>query len=74
MIVTPVSASPAMIARSIGAAPRHRGISDGWTFSISSSTSSGSRISWPNAHTTPTSTPESRIRSTVSASLTRSVW
>jgi hypothetical protein len=63
MIVTPVSVSPAMIARSIGAAPRHLGISEGCTFSISSSTS-GSRISWPNAHTTPTSAPLARIRST----------
>ena len=64
MIVTPVSASPAMIARSIGAAPRHRGISEGCTFSISSSESSGSRISCPNAHTTPTSARLARIRST----------
>ena len=30
MIDTPVSASPAMIARSTGAAPRQRGSSDGW--------------------------------------------
>ena len=36
-IVTPVSASPAMIARSTGAAPRQRGRSDGWTFSQSRS-------------------------------------
>ena len=35
MIVTPVSASPAMIARSTGAAPRQRGRSDGWTLSQS---------------------------------------
>ena len=33
MIVTPVSVSPAMIARSTGAAPRQRGSSDGWTLS-----------------------------------------
>ena len=32
-MVTPVSSSPAMIARSTGAAPRQRGSSDGWTFS-----------------------------------------
>ena len=32
-IVTPVSSSPARIARSTGAAPRQRGSSDGWTFS-----------------------------------------
>ena len=31
MIETPVSRSPAINARSIGAAPRHRGRSDGWT-------------------------------------------
>ena len=35
MIETPVSASPAMIARSIGAAPRQRGSSDGCTLIIS---------------------------------------
>ena len=35
MIVTPVSRSPAMIARSTGAAPLQRGSSDGWTFSQS---------------------------------------
>jgi hypothetical protein len=35
MIDTPVSASPAMIARSIGAAPRQRGSRLGWTLSIS---------------------------------------
>ena len=34
MIDTPVRSSPAMIARSIGAAPRQRGSSDGCTFSI----------------------------------------
>ena len=39
-IVTPVSVSPAMIARSTGAAPRQRGSSDGWTFSQSRSSSS----------------------------------
>jgi hypothetical protein len=32
MIVTPVSASPARIARWIGAAPRQRGNSDPWMF------------------------------------------
>ena len=30
---TALSSSPAMIARSIGAAPRQRGSRDGWTFS-----------------------------------------
>ena len=41
MIVTPVSTSPAMSARSTGAAPRQRGRSDGCTFSQSRSPSSG---------------------------------
>jgi hypothetical protein len=35
MIETPVSSSPAMIARSTGAAPRQRGSSDGCTLSSS---------------------------------------
>ena len=51
MIETPVSASPAMIARSIGAAPRQRGSSDGCTLKISYSLSSGSRTSTPKAQT-----------------------
>ena len=34
MIDTPVVESPAMIARSIGAAPRQRGSSEGWTLRI----------------------------------------
>ncbi len=55
MIETPVRSSPAMIARSIGAAPRQRGSSDGWTLSIRWSESSGSLISAPNAHTQTTS-------------------
>src|SRR5918995_1477179 len=36
-MVTPVSRSPAMIARSTGAAPRQRGRREGWTFSQSRS-------------------------------------
>ncbi len=52
MIETPVRPSPAMIARSIGAAPRQRGSSEGWTLRISCSESSGSLISAPKAHTT----------------------
>ena len=51
MIETPVRSSPAMIARSIGAAPRQRGSNEGWTFSIGYADSSGSLISPPNAHT-----------------------
>ena len=58
MIVTPVSASPAMIARSTGAAPRQRGSSDGWTLRIGPKRlSSGSRMSAPNAHSRILSTP-----------------
>ena len=52
MIETPVSSSPAMIARSTGAAPRQRGSSDGCTLTSSWSLSSGSLISAPNAQTT----------------------
>ena len=40
-----------MIARSIGAAPRQRGSSEGWTLRISCSDSSGSWISAPYAQT-----------------------
>ena len=47
MIVTPVSASPAMSARSTGAAPRQRGSSDGWTLSQSRSASSASGTMQP---------------------------
>ena len=62
-MLTPVRSSPAMIARSIGAAPRQRGSSEGWTLSIGSSESSGSRISWPKAQTAATSGRAARIRS-----------
>ena len=59
MMHTPVSASPARIARSTGAAPRQRGSSEKCTFtnpSGSASSSAGGRI-WPNATTTPSSAP-----------------
>ena len=46
-IVTPVSASPAMIARSTGAAPRQRGRSEGWTLSHGRSASSAGGIEQP---------------------------
>ena len=46
-IVTPVSSSPAMSARSTGAAPRQRGRSDGWTLSQSARSSSAAGISRP---------------------------
>ena len=51
-IVTPVCVSPAMIARSIGAAPRQRGRSDGCTLSQSARSSSTSGMSNPYAATT----------------------
>ena len=73
MMATPVSRSPAMIARSIGAAPRQRGSREGWTFSISSSDSSGSLMSCPKAQTTPTSGRVAWIASTASGRLTLSV-
>jgi hypothetical protein len=61
MMVTPVCRSPAISARSIGAAPRQRGINEGWTLSIRDSLSSGSRISWPKAQTAIASGPAARI-------------
>jgi hypothetical protein len=72
---TPVSASPARIARSTGAAPRQRGRSEKCTFTKPSGTAvnSDSGRSCPNATTTPTSAPlaatssvTSRARSGVS--------
>ena len=72
MTLTPVRASPSMIARSIGAAPRQRGSIDGCTFNIGSSESSGSRISWPKAQTAAVSGCTERIRSSASSSLTLS--
>ena len=67
---TPVRSSPAMIARSIGAAPRQRGSSEGCTLSIGHPESSGSRISWPKAQTASASGRTARIRSRASSSLT----
>ena len=73
-MLTPVRSSPAIIARSIGAAPRHRGSSDGWTLRISCSDSSGSLISAPNAHTTSASGSAAAIVARASSSLTVAVW
>ena len=59
MMHTPVSASPASIARSTGAAPRQRGSNEKCTFTNPSGTavkSDSGRIC-PNATTTPTSAP-----------------
>src|SRR5881392_3600925 len=47
-IVTPVSSSPARIARSTGAAPRQRGSKDGWTLSHSARSNSSFGIRRPN--------------------------
>ena len=62
-----------MIARSIGAAPRQRGSSDGWTLRIGHSESSGSRISWPKAQTTSASGPRGADPLQRASSLTSSV-
>ncbi len=51
MMLTPVRSSPAMIARSTGAAPRQRGSSDGCTLRIGCAASRRSPISAPNAQT-----------------------
>ena len=67
MIEVPVASSPAMIARSIGAAPRQRGSSDGWTFSIPpGESSSGALTIWPKAQTTSASAPDPSIAATES--------
>jgi hypothetical protein len=69
MTLTPVRSSPAIIARSIGAAPRQRGRSEGCTFSIGTSERSGSLISWPKAQTAAFG-PAAAIRSRTSGALT----
>src|SRR4051794_15690780 len=74
MIDTPVSSSPAMIARSTGAAPRQRGSSDGCTLSISQRLSSGSLSSAPYAHTSTISGSAAAMRSTASGPFTLSGW
>ena len=62
-----------MIARSIGAAPRQCGSSEGWMLSSGHSESSGSRISWPKAQTMTASGRTARIRASDSSSLTAAV-
>ena len=74
MIDTPVTSSPAMIARSTGAAPRHRGSSDGCTFSISQRDSSGSVMSAPKAHTSTASGRACAIVSIADSALTETGW
>ena len=73
MIVTPVISSPAISARSIGAAPRQRGTSDGCTLSIRNSLSSGSLISWPKAQTAMASGRAARIASSEADEFTSAV-
>ena len=63
-----------MIARSIGAAPRQRGSSDGWTLRSSYRLSSGSRISAPYAQTATASGSAAAIRSSASSSWSRAGW
>ena len=65
---TPVSVSPASIARSTGAAPRQRGSSEKWRFTKPSGRASSSVVGriCPNATTTPSSAPEAATSSTIS--------
>ena len=72
MIDTPVSASPASIARSIGAAPRQRGNSEGCTLSIACSERSGSLMSAPYAQMQTISGSDAAIAARASSELTRS--
>ena len=68
MTHTPVSSSPASIARSTGAAPRQRGSSEKWRFTNPcrvAARSSGGR-SWPKATTTPASASSAAISPTSS--------
>jgi hypothetical protein len=74
MMVTPVSSSPASIARSIGAAPRQRGSSEGWTLSISCCERSGSFKSAPNAQMQTTSGSARAMRARACSSFTFSGW
>ena len=74
MIETPVSASPAMIARSTGAAPRQRGSSDGCTLKISYSLSSGSETITPYAQRASASGSAAAIRSSTSGACSASGW
>src|SRR5581483_6010580 len=69
---TPVSASPARMARSTGAAPRHRGSSEKWTLTYpdGSAARTGGGISCPKATTTPSCAPLPAMSSR--ASLARS--
>src|SRR5437763_6163426 len=62
---TPVSTSPARMARSTGAAPRQRGSSEKCTFTIGTCSSTWALMSLPKATTTPSSTPSDRMSSTL---------
>src|SRR4051794_12790323 len=74
MIETPVWASPAIIARSTGAAPRQRGSSDGCTLRMSWSVSSGSLTSAPKAHRITASGCTAAMRARAASSLTDAGW
>jgi len=74
IIDTPVSASPAMMARSIGAAPRQRGSSDGCTLYIGCEDRSGSLISAPKAQMETPSGRAAAIAARASSELTLSGW
>jgi hypothetical protein len=74
MMQTPVRSSPASIARSIGAAPRQRGSSEGWTFSIGCCDRSGSLISAPNAQITTSPGFAAAMRSRASSAFTLCGW
>src|SRR3954453_21668654 len=74
MIDTPVTASPASMARSTGAAPRQRGSREGWTFSIGCSESSGSLISAPYAQISTAPGSAAVMAARASSELTLSGW
>ena len=69
MMVTPVSSTPSMRARSTGAAPRYAGSSEKWTLMQGQRDRMPSRRIWPKATTASASAPESAIRSTTSGAL-----
>ncbi len=74
MMLTPVTWSPAKIARSTGAAPRHRGRSEKWAFSMGVLSRRAAGTIRPYATTTPSSAPEpgtSSIRSVTLSPVSR---
>src|SRR5438270_5768693 len=71
---TPVSLSPARMARSTGAAPRQRGRSEKCRFTMGSRSRTWGRMRRPKATTTPSSAPASRTSSTRSLTARPSSW